>query len=477
MNALLIMPSFRGNRFGPQWVKNPTITPPLGLLYIGVALERSGFKVRVLDLNVENVDREEFRRLVLDADLAGISVFTATRDVVRELIGEIRSVHPAIQVICGGPHINATMKPFAGADVTFMGEGEETAGEVCRHLVRRDVEGLGRFRGLWYRHESGMVKSGPPVVIQDLNRTPSPARRLIDSGRYGELVGIRVSRRIAAMDTSRGCPHRCSFCVRRGLYRYRYRDPANVADEVERIASAGYDLLVFNEDNFAAWPSRALQVMREIKRRGIRIRMMLQMRADAAGEELMAAFREAGVWALILGIESGNQEILDYYDKGATVEQGRQAIELAERAGIFTYGFFLVGAPPEREEHLRENIRFMTSLPLDFVGFNILDYQAGSKLWAQEVRNGVIAPDELVAPTGTRFGALPYAELESWVRRSYRAFYLRPQLYWRILRKCVRAWDFTLLVFLVRFSLKLFSRFRIFALTEELPEATARAEV
>jgi radical SAM superfamily enzyme YgiQ (UPF0313 family) len=241
-----------------------------------------------------------------------------------------------------------------------------------------------------------------------------------------------------------------------------------VADEVEAIASAGYDLLVFNEDNFAVLPDQALQVMRKIKRCDTKIRIMLQMRVDAVTAELIEAFRQAGVWALILGIESANQEILDYYEKGTTVEQGRRAVRLAERAGIFTYGFFLVGAPGERSEHLRENVRFMTSLPLDFVGFNILDYQAGSKLWAQQVRKGVISADELVVSTGTRFGALPYDKLESQVRSSYRAFYLRPRLYWRILKKCLRRGDFTLLGFLLQFSMKLFSRFHMFALTEDL---------
>ncbi len=469
MKAVLMMPSFRGNRFGGRWVKNGAITPPLGLLYVAGSLERARFKVRVLDFNVECVERDEFCRSIREADVAGISVLSATSTVAKELIADVRSINPDVKVICGGPHINVSLKPFPGADVTFMGEAEETAGEVCRLLAVGDVKRLSDFRGLWLQRNGAAVKTGPPVVIQDLNRSPGPARSYIDPRRYGELVGIRVAWRIAAMDSSRGCPYRCSFCVRRGIHRYRHRDAANVVDEVEQIASAGHDLLVFNEDNFAALPGRALDIMREIKRRGIRIRIMLQTRVDAINEDLISAFREAGVWALILGIESANQEILDFYEKGTTVEQGRRVVELADRAGIFTYGFFLVGAPAEREDHLRENVRFITQVPLDFVGFNILDYQRGSKLWAQEVRRGGIRPEETVAPTGRRFGALPYDELERAVRSSYRAFYLRPGLYWRILKKCLRARDFTLLGFLLRFSLKLFSRFRMFALTEEPP--------
>jgi anaerobic magnesium-protoporphyrin IX monomethyl ester cyclase len=307
------------------------------------------------------------------------------------------------------------------------------------------------------------------MVLGDLNRSPRPARHLVDASRYGELIGIRVAEQIAAMTTSRGCPYKCNFCVRRGVFRYRHRAPVNVVDEIEAIVAAGHDLLVFNEDNFTVVPERSIEVMREVKRRGLKIRIMMQIRVDSVSEELLVAFKEAGVWSLIFGIESGTQEILDYYDKETTVEQGRRAVQMADRLGIFTYAFFILGAPPEREWHFRENLKFMTSIPLDFVGFNILDYQFGSNLWSRKVREGLIDPEQPVVPTGPHFGALPYGELEDYLRWSYRAFYLRPGHYWRILKKCWRQRDFTLFVFILRFSLKLLRRFRAFALVEELP--------
>jgi radical SAM superfamily enzyme YgiQ (UPF0313 family) len=471
MNAVLIMPSFRGNKFGKQWEKNPTVTPPLGLLYVGGALERSGFKVRILDFNVEKLERSEFCRLVREADLVGLSVLSLAKGIARSMIEDVRNIHPGVKVICGGPHINSTMKPFPGADVTFVGEGEETAGKICSHLVQGELTHLGAFQGLFYLEHGNVVKTGPPVVLKDLNRAPGPARHLIDAALYGELVGIRLANRIAAMTTSRGCPYKCSFCVRRGLYRYRHRSPANVVNEIEQIVASGHDLLVFNEDNFTVVPERSIEIMREIKRRGLRIRIMTQIRVDSVTEELLMAFKEAGVWSLILGIESATQEILDYYNKGTTVEQGRQAVELADRAGIFTYGFFILGAPPEREWHIRKNVKFITSIPLDFVGFNILDYQFGSRLWAQKLREGLVDPDQLVVPTGSRFGALPYAELEGYLRWSYRAFYLRPRHYWRLLKKCWRVGDFTPLLFILRLSRRMLRHFRAFGLSEDLPRS------
>jgi hypothetical protein len=108
-------------------------------------------------------------------------------------------------------------------------------------------------------------------------------------------------------------------------------------------------------------------------------------------------------------------------------------------------------------------------MPLDFVGFNPLAVQAGSRLWAEQKRSGLIRAEEIEVPTGPRLGALPRKETEAHMRRAYRAFYLRPGYYWRLLKKCWKVRDFTLLMFLVRFSLKLLSRFHPFTLVEDLP--------
>jgi anaerobic magnesium-protoporphyrin IX monomethyl ester cyclase len=469
MRALLILPSFRGYRFGREWRKNPTVTPPLGLLYVGGALERAGFSVRILDLNVEQVAHAEFLRLVREADLVGVSVFTLNQGGARAVIEDVRGVNPRARIVCGGPHVNCVREPFPGADLTFVGEAEETAGSVCGHLVRSELKALRTFRGLLFFDCGELVRTGPPAIVRNLDGAPRPARHLVEASRYGELIGIPLSCRIDAITTSRGCPCRCSFCVRRGMFHYRQRSAADVVEEIEEIARSGADLLVFNEDNFVGDPERALEIMRHVTRRRIRLKLLLQARVDALNEELMRAFRDAGVLALILGIESGTQEILDYYRKGTTVEQAQEAVELADRLGIFTYGFFILGAPPERRRHLDENLAFMTRIPLDFVGFNILDFQFGSALWSRMFREGVVSRDELVVPTGPRFGALPYPELEWHLRRSYRRFYLRPGHHLRVMGKCMRTWDFTLFVFALRLAAKLIGRFRTFALTEEAP--------
>jgi radical SAM superfamily enzyme YgiQ (UPF0313 family) len=387
--------------------------------------------------------------------------------VAKSLIQEVRDVNPRSRIVCGGPHVNCVRQPFPGADLTFVGEAEETVGPVCGHLVRGELEALHAFRGLLFFDHDELIRTGPPAVVGKLDGAPRPARHLVDASRYGELVGVPLSRRIAAITTSRGCPHHCNFCVRRGVFNYRQRTAADVVDEIEEIARSGADLLVFNEDNFVVDHARALAITREIARRKIGLRLLLQARVDALNEEMLTAFREAGVWALILGIESASQEILDYYQKGTTVEQAERAVELADRFGIFTYGFFMLGAPPERRRHFDENLAFMTRIPLDFVGFNILDVQFGSALWLRMYRDGIVRREELVVPTGPRFGALPYPELERHLRRCYRGFYLRPRHHLRVLAKCMRTRDFTLFVFALRFAAKLLGRFRTFALTEE----------
>jgi hypothetical protein len=87
-------------------------------------------------------------KTVRQSDLVGVSVPIVAREIAEELIREVRSVHPRVKVMVGGPYLNSTMTPFPGADVSFVGE-EETAGEVGRILVEGDLDPLREFRGLF----------------------------------------------------------------------------------------------------------------------------------------------------------------------------------------------------------------------------------------------------------------------------------------------------------------------------------------
>ena len=152
--------------------------------------------------------------------------------------------------------------------------------------------------------------------------------------------------------------------------------------------------------------------MNGIIHRNIRLRMLVQGRVDSVDEELFALMQEAGVRAIIYGLESGNQETLDYYDKRTTVAQNRLAVELAHKYNLFCFGFFILGAPVETEKHIQDTIDFAMSVPLDGATFNVLDYTYGSELWNQAYQEGLIQKDEFNVPADKDRGLSRFSKEE-----------------------------------------------------------------
>ena len=137
---------------------------------------------------------------------------------------------------------------------------------------------------------------------------------------------------------------------------------------------------------------------------------------------------DAGVRVVSYGIESGNQDILDFYNKKITLEQVKKAVGIANRVGFFTVGSFIIGAPFEDRAKIEKTIRFATTLPLDFVEFYILEYRVGSQLWNEAVKGGLIDKKQyfVKACKENNLSLLSMNELNQLRKKAYMRFYLRP---------------------------------------------------
>ena len=138
---------------------------------------------------------------------------------------------------------------------------------------------------------------------------------------------------------------------------------------------------------------------------------------------------EAGVKQLYFGIESGNQDVLDFYNKNTTTNQIKKAVKLASRMGFLTTGNFILGAPIETKQHIKNTVKFACSLPLDVVLFNPLGYVHGSDLWKEAVDNGKISIDEeyqIIADSKRGRGNFTSHELDDFCNEAFKRFYGRP---------------------------------------------------
>jgi anaerobic magnesium-protoporphyrin IX monomethyl ester cyclase len=154
--------------------------------------------------------------------------------------------------------------------------------------------------------------------------------------------------------------------------------------------------------------------------------------------ELLKLMKRSGCWQISYGIESGNQKILDFAQKGLTIDQIEQAVRLTHEAGILNKGYFIFGLPHETEETMKNTMRFAKRIPLNDMSIFTLTPFPGSKMYAIAEQYGTIEKDfekmnllEVVyVPTGLSKERLLYYQ-----RRFMKEFYLRPRIIGNYLKR------------------------------------------
>jgi radical SAM superfamily enzyme YgiQ (UPF0313 family) len=375
----------------PFYPISETPSPPLGLAYLAAALEAAGMEVRVLDLVVRPYS-EELLAEVLDEfrpGIVGATAVTMTIDAALAVIADAKRMRPEAVTVVGGPHATfcaaETLAACPALDVVALGEGEETVVELARAV--RAGAGLHGVRGLAFRETAGIRVTARRRRIRDLDRLPLPARHLLPLGRYRAL-GMPIS-----MITSRGCPHRCIFCVGRRMVgaRVRLRSPQHVVDELEAVAALGFHQVNIADDLFTADAARCAAVCDEIRRRGLSVRWTAFARVDTVDAALLARMRAAGCTAVSFGVESGNPGILKTARKGITLAQVEAAVRMCAEAGVTALASFILGLPGETPETIAETMAFARRLEAHglIYGFHLLAPFPGTRVRERSAEYGL----------------------------------------------------------------------------------------
>jgi radical SAM superfamily enzyme YgiQ (UPF0313 family) len=167
---------------------------------------------------------------------------------------------------------------------------------------------------------------------------------------------------------------------------------------------------------------------------------------DSADKKLYNIMKKAGVISVQFGLESGNQEVLDFYNKKTTVEKIRKAVNLSHETGFFTTGTFILGAPFESKKHFENTIKFAKSLPLEGASFLPLRYMAGAELWEKAVKNKSIDSNEYEqhADLNRNLGVYTEKELLNFCKKYQRLFYYRPSFLINLFRSSLEKNDLSL---------------------------------
>jgi len=398
-----------------------TRVEPLGLLNVGGALVRD-HEVEALDLFDHAALMAALRRRRPQAVGVGCS-FTVDVGRARRIARWVKGFDPRTFVFVGGHH--ATLRPQdfddEAVDAVVIGEGEPAAAELLRTL--EDGGDPGQVRGLVLRRDGRFRLTGGREFVADLDDLPWPARELVARHRQDYYLGLRQP--LTSIETSRGCPFRCTFCSVWRFYQgtVRTKSPERVVAE---IAASPTDDILITDDNFLLDVPRARRIAELVDRRiGGRRRFVIQARSDTVVRhpDLLEQWRDLGLETVFIGFEKADGKSLEEVNKHNTPENNEQALAILRRLGVSVIASFIVDPAFRRPDfqRLRDYVR---RLHINQPYFSVLTPLPGTELFdklkgkIQTFNCGLFDLFHSVLPT-----ALPrdqfYREMAGLYRQAY----------------------------------------------------------
>jgi len=407
------------------------MTAPLGLMYLAAPLIKAGYHVKFIDFTVDRMEKDQYFKELGSSYFILISCYTHTLKNAKKIIQDVRKVSKNAVIVCGGPYCTETQNHIEGADVCVFGEADLEIVNILDSLSTN--KSMDDIPGLSFRRNGKLVRTEGKLLIENLDLIEPPSMDLSKDKNYGYIYGEKVDG-IYAIMSSRGCPFSCTFCSYQKK-KYRERSVDNVIQEIKIREEEGARYLIFYDDNFLMRRRRVVEIMDKIIENKINLKIAIQGRVDLADLDLFKKMKEAGVIIMLYGIESANQDVLDFYNKKTTVEKAKKAINLANKVGIITFGNMIIGAPMERKNHFEINKKFLKEVPLDLLSVHILHYIYPLRIWTEAYEKGLIGRDEIVVAADERLSHFSYDELRKMELELVKSFYNNPQRILRIARK------------------------------------------
>lgn len=380
---------FKGKK-APTATEMHEVYPPLGLAYIAATLLRNGVVVRLIEARTRGLSHEEvIERIEKDGpQFVGITAITSRVNSALYLSKKVKEIDPNIKVILGGPHIHFEHKTIINnesVDFCVRGEGEITALDLINCLVKGSD--LSEIKGITFKRGNDVIVNPPRTFIKDLDTFAFPARELMHNPAYRGLW--TEGQTFSSVLATRGCPFHCAFCAAPAIWgrKHRRRSVENVLDELDEIYQKfGVRYVRFVDDLLIVDKKWTIDLCRGIIERGLTdLIWACDGRVGLMSEELLNEMKNAGCRVIFYGIEFGSQKILDFCQKGFTIKQVRETIDMTAKVGISSYGYFMMGYPTETVETIEDTINLAKDLALnngmDSAGFSIVTPFPGTALF------------------------------------------------------------------------------------------------
>jgi radical SAM superfamily enzyme YgiQ (UPF0313 family) len=323
---------------------------PVGLGYIAQVLSDTNADYKVFDLNFQTED--ELFKTLAENDYYYIAFSLMSFKIRKnyELINKIKKTFKSIKVIIGGPHALAAgeeiFQECSGIDILVQGEGEEA---IVGILKNNDLSQIGN---ILYKNNGNIIKNERNKYL-DINSIKFPKYEAFDLSKYN-IDYIPLA-------SSRGCVYKCAFCGARKFLgsKNRRRTSEKMFEEFKFWQYRGYKKFCFSDSLFAINKKRIYDFCNLIIEGNFYAEFIAEgVRADNVDIELLQIMKRANFNNITFGVESASNKVLDFYNKGETIEQIEEAIINTGKIGIATNLFFILGAPDETKQDMKKTLKF-----------------------------------------------------------------------------------------------------------------------
>jgi hopanoid biosynthesis associated radical SAM protein HpnJ len=402
---------------------------------------------KLIDAPPARIGLETVTNQAKDYELCVIHTSTPSFDSDVRVAKALKDANPSLKIGFVGAKVavQPAQSLSKGLPIDFVARNEFdfTIKEIAEGRDFKSVDGIS------YRRADGVIEHNKDrAILEDMDQLPFVTevykRDLkIEDYFIGYLMHPYVS-----LYTGRGCKSRCTFCLwpqTVGGHNYRVRSPGHVADEIRLLKSYYPQMreLFFDDDTFTDNLPRAEAIAKELGKLGVT--WSCNAKANVPYETLKV-LRDNGLRLLLVGYESGNQQILHNIKKGMRIEVAKKFTKDCHDLGIKIHGTFILGLPGETKETIQETIKFATEINPHTIQVSLAAPYPGTFLHKQAVENGWFDAEhaELVDEHGVQIAPLTYphlshTEIFDSVETFYKKFYFRAPKIASIVNEMVRS--------------------------------------
>lgn len=393
----------------------------VGLLSIATYLDSKGVDVEIIDGARQDNYLELIKDKIKDCQMVGLSVMTTQLPSALKISKLIRETNPDCKIVYGGAHatffIKETIKHDL-IDIVCHGEGEITYHELVMG------KNLSQVNGIAYKKDG-------EVVVNPNQKLHDPATMPLFKW---DLEPREILEKLSIIPslTSRGCPHRCTFCINAILgNRWRARTVDQVLDDLKVIKSKDYfkgKVLRFWDENFFVDNNRSKAIAKGMIEKNLIIPWETTVRVDYLKEgriddDFLATLKKSGCYLLSFGAESGSPLILTKIKKDITPDQIVNSAKMCIKHGITPQYSFMIGLPGETKADMKKTLKVIDRLVKLGDKVQILGPQAfrpypGSELYKECLEAGWKAPQTLAEWSHLIENELSYLTVKNfpWVK-------------------------------------------------------------